>query len=116
MKSNINKDIIKHVSVCERGYHYPSKPEDYEECMPCPQGTYKNNNGNSTCIPCPEGTTTVANSAATSVDDCSGKLFKNSISANVNNFFTLYYLFVLYAWYLHIDLWKGLSMMSSLHE
>ena len=38
------------------------------------QGTYKNHTGNTECSPCPEGMTTVADSPATSIDDCIGKL------------------------------------------
>ena len=38
-------------------------------CIPCPQGTYKEQIGNLQCINCPSGTTTTG-TGHTSAEDC----------------------------------------------
>ena len=87
--------MIKPVSVCLPGYHFPRNQDTLLGCILCPQGTYKNHIGNAGCAPCPEGTTTVTNSAATSIDDCIGKLLKNIKSANVRHCKTsMHYLYL----------------------
>ena len=94
--------------MCEHGYHYPSKGNDDEECMPCPHGTYKDHNGNSACIPCPEGTITQRNSVALSVDSCRGKLFKNTISVKSKKCKTSTHCTT----YMILTLWGGSCIMS----
>ena len=64
--------ILKPVSVCEVGFHYPQILDI--TCSSCPIGTYKNHTGIRGCIPCPEGTTAIHH---TSVDDCTRKSWKN---------------------------------------
>lgn len=49
---------VPNVSVpCDAGYYIPSR--ELDTCLPCPLGTYQNEQGQTSCKSCLEGSTTL---------------------------------------------------------
>ena len=75
-ESNSSEDPLMYVLECIPGYtgtHIPQSDGFYVRtfpCIPCPQGTYKEDIGWLECNICEEGTTTTG-TGHTSASDCS---------------------------------------------